>query len=236
MARVVGWCAHRMEQLCNEYPDIKFVWMLHFGRWSLRTDAVAFSALNSNGEECYTQVHYAPIFKYCTDLRALDLGHSLITDISAISSLKKLRAVILTDNKIRNIDAFAELKDLEFIEMNATNKVSSLEPLRNLDNLKYINLWGSVGIEDLSPLYHHEKLEIVIFERTVPKEERQRFIDSNPNCDAYFTVDLHKGLSTNEAWRSNPYRLRLKSAFRTERAFYNWKYVTGFDEENSWST
>ena len=133
-----------MEQLCNEYPDIKFVWMLHFGRWSLRTDAVAFSALNSNGEECYTQVHYAPIFKYCTDLRALDLGHSLITDISAIFSLKKLRAVILTDNKIRNIDAFAELKDLEFIEMNARNKVSSLEPLRNLDNLKYINLWGGV--------------------------------------------------------------------------------------------
>ncbi|MBQ9902410.1 MAG: hypothetical protein IJM51_08540 [Clostridia bacterium] len=220
-----------MEKLCEAYPDIKFVWMIAFGHWHLRTDAVAFAALNSNGEEFYNQDHYAPIFKYCTDLRALDLGHSLITDISDISSLKKLRAVILTDNKIRNIDAFAELHDLEFIEMNATNNVTSLEPLRNLNNLRFVNLWNSSDAKDLSPLYHHDKLEIAILDRSVPKEEREKFIASNPDCKSFFYVDYTLGLTTTKEWRENPYRVMLKHMFRTDRAFFNWQYVTGFDEE-----
>ena len=225
-----GLSNKEMEKLCDAYPDIKFVWVVHFGPWHLRTDAVAFAALNSNGQEFYTQAHYAPLFKYCTDLRALDLGHSLITDISAISSLKKLRAVILTDNKITDIAAFSELQDLEFIEINATNKVKTLEPLRNLKNLRYVNFWSSVGINDLSPLYNHEKLEIAIFDRAVAQEERDKFISSNPNCNTFFYVDYNQGLTTTKEWRENPYRVRLKKMFRTEKAFFNWKYVTGFDE------
>jgi Leucine-rich repeat (LRR) protein len=220
-----------MEKLCAAYPDIKFVWMIHFVKWYVRTDAVAFSSLNSIGKSVYTQDDYAPLFKYCTDLVALDLGHSRITDISGIASMKNLRAVILTDNKITDISAFAQLKKLELIEMNATNKVKSVEPLRDLPNLKYINLWGSMGITDLSPLYNHENLKIVIFERTIDKEEQERFIKSNPNCDTYFKVDSNK-VSTNPAWRNNPARKKLKE-FLCYNDQYDmmWRYVTGFDEE-----
>lgn len=229
-----GLSNRQMEQLCNDYPNIKFVWMVRFVNWTVRTDAVMFSTLNSEGKSKYTQVDYAPLFKYCTDLVALDLGHSRITDISAIASLKKLRAVILMDNKITDISAFAELKDLEFIEMNATNRVKSVEPLKDLKNLKYINLWGSMGISDLSPLYNHENLKIVIFERTVPKEEQENFIKSNPNCDTYFDMESVR-YSTNTAWRENPYRKKIKSLFgRTDAnnvLIREWKYVVGFDEK-----
>ena len=229
-----GLSNDQMEKLCKSYPEIKFVWMLHLVKWDIRTDAVIFSALNSDGKEIYDQYDYALIFKYCTDLRALDLGHSIITDISAISSLKKLRAVILTDNKIKDISAFSTLTDLEFIEMNATNKVSSLEPLRGLRNLKYINLWGSVGISDLSPLYDHESLEIAIFERTVPKDERSRFCSSNPNCKTFYKVDSQK-ITTNSVWRDNPYRKKIKNLFGKKNAegilIREWKYVVGFDEK-----
>lgn len=229
-----GLSDKEMEQLCSEYPDIKFVWMLHLVKWDIRTDAVIFSALNSNGNEIYNQNDYAPIFKYCTDLRALDLGHSIITDISAISSLKKLRAVIFTDNKIKDISSFAELKDLEFIEMNATNKVGSLEPLRGLQNLRYVNFWGSVGITDLSPLYDHEKLEIAIFERSIESDEQERFKNSNPNCKTFFKVDSRK-ITTNSTWRENPYRKYLKDHFGKKNdqgiLIREWKYVVGFNEE-----
>ncbi len=230
-----GFSNKDMEQLCEAYPSVKFVWMVKFAKYQVRTDAVVFSALNSNGQELYDQYDYAPLFRYCTDLRALDLGHSLITDISAIASLKKLRAVILTDNIITNISAFAELEDLEFIEMNSTNKVSSVEPLKDLKNLKYINLWGSVGLTDLSPLYAHKNLKLVIFERTASKEERARFMESNPDCETYFDVDRYRNLSTNAAWRENPYRVKLKSVFgkmdSSGRLIREWKYVVGFDEE-----
>ena len=221
-----------MEQLCEAYPKIKFVWMIHFVHWDVRTDAVVFSSLNSIGSSVYTQRDYAPLFKYCTDLVSLDLGHSRITDISAIANLKKLRAVILVDNKIRDISAFAELKDLEFIEMNATNRVQSIEPLKDLKNLKYINMWGSMDITDLSPLYNHENLKLTIFERTISLEEQKRFKESNPGCEAYFKVDSAH-ITTNNAWRSNPYRKKIKNAnIRKDLGiFMHWMYIVGFDEE-----
>lgn len=215
-----------MEELTNTYPDIKFVWIVKFQRWRVRTDAVVFSALNSNEEEIFNEKDYAPLLKYCTDLVALDLGHSLIKDISSVAKMKNLRAIILTDNKITDISAFAELKDLEFIEMNI-NRVKTVEPLKDLTNLKYINLWSSKAATDLSYLYNHENLLITIFHRTVPKEERQRFRESNPNCDSYFIVDSEK-ITTNKAWRSNPYRIKLKKAFK------NWKKVVGWSEETGY--
>ncbi len=215
-----------MEELTNTYPDIKFVWIVKFHRWKVRTDAVVFSALNSNNEEIYDEKDYAPLLKYCTDLIALDLGHSLIKDISSVANMKNLRAIILTDNKITDISAFAELKDLEFIEMNI-NRVKTVEPLKDLTNLKYVNLWSSKSATDLSYLYNHENLLITIFHRTVSTEERQRFRESNPNCDAYFVVDSEK-ITTNKAWRSNPYRIDLK------KAFSNWKKVVGWSEETGY--
>ena len=213
-----------MEELTNAYPEIKFVWIVKFGRWRVRTDAVVFSALNSNENETYDEKDYAPLLKYCTDLVALDLGHSLIKDISSISNLKKLRAVIFTDNKISDISAFAELKDLEFIEMNV-NRIKSVEPLKDLNNLKYINIWSSKTATDLSPLYNHDSLELAIFHKTVPSDERQRFKESNPDCQTFFMVDINKNLSTNKAWRENPYRIELK------KAFSGWKKVVGWSEE-----
>ncbi|MGN0474020.1 MAG: hypothetical protein ACI4IJ_02925 [Acutalibacteraceae bacterium] len=218
-----GLSNEEMEELGNTYPDIKFVWIIKFGRWKVRTDAVIFSALNSNGLEFYDENTYAPLFKYCHDLVALDLGHGLIADVSGVANLKKLRAVIFTDNKITDISAFAELKDLEFMEMNV-NRIKSVEPLKDLNNLKYINLWSSKSAKDLSYLYNHESLELVIFHRSVSRDERQRFRDSNPNCRAYFAVPTDT-ITTNKDWRENPYRIELK------KAFTNWRYVVGFNEE-----
>ena len=115
--------------------------------------------------------------------------------------------------------------------MNATNNISSIEPLKDLKHLKYINLWDSDLLKDLSPLYHHDNLKMAIFDHETPKAEREKFVKSNPNCLTSFTVDTHNGLTTTKEWRDNPYRANLKKVFRSDRAFYNWKYVTGFNEE-----
>ena len=216
-----------MEQLCAAYPDVKVVWMisLYNGRWRVRTDAVAFSTLTDARDrgKVYTEKVFADLFTYCTDLVAVDLGHTRVHDMTLLANDKKIRAVIFTDTKINDISPFAQLKDLEFIEMNV-NRVQSVEPLRDLEKVKYINLYSSMAIKDLSPLYHHSALELCIFHRTVSEQERARFKESNPDCEAYYTVDSVK-VTTNDAWRKNPYRLRLKEAFT------NWPYVTGFNEE-----
>ena len=212
-----------MEKLCDAYPDIKFVWMVHFQEWDVRTDAVVFSALNKPGNKQFDQNDYAPLLKYCTELRAIDLGNSLITDISDFFSLKKLRAVILNGNQITDISAFSNLYDLELIEMNGGNGIKNADALRGLQNLRYVNFWSNKELTDLTPLYDHEKLEIAIFHHTVPQKERKWFKKSNPDCDTYYTVDSSM-IHSNKQWRDNPYRKKL------EKALQNWMAVVDFDE------
>ena len=216
-----GLSNEEMSELCGEYPDIKLVWIIHLKFWDVRTDAVIFSSLN--GRHFSPESVYEPLFTYCTDLIALDLGHNLMTDISKITSLKKLKSAILMDNKLTDISPLAELKDIEFLEMNI-NRINSLEPLRNLDNLMYLDVWSSMDATDLSPLYNHKNLKIAIFHKSVPGKERKQFRESNPDCQTFYNVDSVK-VTTNEEWRSTKYRQKLKYAFT------NWKYVVGYDEE-----
>lgn len=214
-----------MEKLMEKYPSIKFVWFVKFSRYKVRTDAVAFSTLISSHKDADGLNEYtmAPLFKYCTDLVSLDVGHCHCRNISALANLKQLRALIIMNNSVVDITPLGKLSKLEFLEMNG-NYVRSVEPLAGLKNLKMINLYGSHGITDLSPLYNHSNLEMVIFDRFVPEKEQKRFIDSNPDCNTSFAVPS-EGRTTTAAWRASPLREKYKNSFR------KWQYVTGFDEE-----
>ncbi len=215
----------QMEKLMARYPDIKFVWYVRFAHYKVRTDAVAFSTLIALHEEAdkLNEDTMEPLFKYCTDLVSLDIGHCHCRDISALANLKQLRALIIMNNNVIDISPFAELTKLEFLEMNG-NYVKNIEPLSGLKNLKMVNLYGSSEIKDLSPLYNHPNLEIVLFDKNVPKAEQQRFIESNPDCNSFFAVES-EGRTTNVPWRAAPLREKYKNSFR------KWKNVTGFDEE-----
>lgn len=104
----------QMEQLMVEFPKVKFVWMIQVGAWEMRTDITAFSKGNRkvfpNGmgrfvDEEKTNLHDEDIvpLKYCTDLVFLDLGHgNRITDLTPLSGLTKLRALIVSMNKIED--------------------------------------------------------------------------------------------------------------------------------------
>lgn len=214
-----------MGTIVEQFPDVKFIWYVRVGRWCVRSDATSFSTLiadKADGRR-WNEDNFAPLFKYCTDLVSLDMGHCRIKDISGIANLKKLRGLILTDNFVEDLTPLSELKDLEFIEMN-TNNAKSVEPLKDLKKLQMLNLCGSLNLTDLSPLYHHDNLKIVIFDRLLPKEEQKRFAESNPGCDSYF-IKGQNTISTNAAWKASPMREKFKNSFR------KWNFVVGFDEE-----
>lgn len=228
-----GLSDDEMAELNNTYSGIKFVWIVNVagGRWKVRSDAKVFATLNAKVDldKQYTEKDFDSLYKYCTELVALDVGHNFNRDISEMANLKKLRAIILTDNLVTDVSCFAEMKDLEFIEANASNRIKSVEPLKDLPKLKYINFYSNKPATDLSPLYNHDNLELCIFHASVAGEERKRFRASNPNCKTYFTVDIgddpEHPITTNKAWRDIPYREKVKEAFA------NWKYVVDFNEE-----
>lgn len=127
-------------QLFDEYPEIKFVFVIKFGKYTLRTDATAFSTLLGDGNRYgYNDKTFEPI-RYCTDLMMLDLGHNGITNLENFKGLTKLRVLILADNKITNIDPIAGFTDLEFCEL-FLNDITDMSPLTGLTKLMDLNIF-----------------------------------------------------------------------------------------------
>lgn len=189
-----------LAQLQTECPSVKIVWRVYMGKWSLRTDAVAFSVL------IYTY-NYRPlttadiqVLKYCTDLQALDLGHQAINDISVIGEyLTGLRLLILADNMLTDLSPLAKLPHLHYLEF-FVNNVRDLSPLESCTEMVDLNISYNHGITDITPLLNFPKLERLWLESTAVSEaDVQLLRDTYPNAKI---VSQGSG-SIDQGWRTH---------------------------------
>ena len=214
-----------MQGLREEYPQIKFVWTVRFLNYEVRTDIQVFSTLAANLKRPGNSETFAPLFRYCTELRALDLGHMRITDISEIRHLKKLHTLILADNSISDISPLAELKELEFVEL-FCNRIKDVSPLTELPKLEDVNLCYNsamknpaaiTGCSSLKRLYISncslDAEEIAALKKGVPKD-----------CELNYTAPnaVHSGWRTNKNARS----------VKIREAFANWRKVKAYPAWN----
>lgn len=137
-------------RLSSRYPHIEFGWTLYFGDHTIRTDQTAFSTLHDGLGRGHTSAELE-VLRYCKKLRALDLGHNELTDLSFLAELDELRLLILADNQITDISPLAELDNLEYIEL-FMNRVTDLTPLSNLMHLMDLNV-AQNRLQSLEPLY-----------------------------------------------------------------------------------
>ena len=207
-----------MQGLREEYPDVKFVWMIHFLNYTVRTDIQVFSTLAVNLNRPGNSKTLAPLFRYCTELRALDLGHMGLTDISEIRNLKKLHTLILADNYIRDISPLADLKELVYVEL-FFNYFTDVSPLLALPNLEDLNLCYDKHIENATVLTGCKKLKrLYISHSGLSYEEIQTLKNGIPaDCEFNYTADnaVHSGWRTTQNARNTKIR----------EAFKNWRNV-----------
>lgn len=145
-----GLSEDEMGQLFDAHPNIKFIWWLQFGHYKLRTDATSFTtALGTGNRYGYNDKTFACL-RYCTDLMMLDLGHNHIKSLENFRGLKKLRVLIMADNKLTDISPIADFKDLEFCEL-FLNDITDLTPLTGLEHLVDLNVF-------YNPLYDNYKV------------------------------------------------------------------------------
>ena len=181
-----------MGQLREDYPEVHFVWTIHFLIYSMRTDAQCFSTLVAGGEPRGSEEEFAPIFRYCTELRALDLGHQYISDISEIRHLTKLQTLILADNRISDISPLEELHDLNFVEL-FQNQITDVTPLTKLAHLEDLNIMYNGGLENPTELVQCRSLRrLYIAHCGLSAADRQTLMQglpedcelntTNPNC------------------------------------------------------
>jgi len=166
----------------DDYPDTKIVWRVSFGgQYSLLTDETTLRTVygveNSHNE----------YLKYCTGLKYIDMGHNTtLTDISFIEYMPDLEIVILSGASITNVDAFANHKKLEWLELANCYALEDISALESCESLRFLNICFS-KVTDLSPI---ENLPLERFLYLTPKIDRETqtaFEENHPDCWVRFT-------------------------------------------------
>lgn len=130
-----------MDALNKRYDSIRFVWMVHIGRVSVRTDADFFAPVVTREHVYENQME--PL-KYCTDLVAIDLGHMAVYTCTWAENMPKLQYLILADTGVTDISPLANHDRLVFLELFMT-AVRDYSPLLSCKNLEDLNLCYTFG-------------------------------------------------------------------------------------------
>ncbi|MBR1607778.1 MAG: hypothetical protein IJ664_08695 [Clostridia bacterium] len=222
------------DELLGEFRElmapwgVKIVWTLRLGKsgYSLRTDDWVFSTRHSSKDPRLEDDEVAPL-RYATELRALDLGHNWITDVSFLEPMKELRVAILSDNRFTDLSCL-QGKPLEYLEIFNT-RVSDLSFLEGCDTLMDLNICMT-RVYDLSPLYHLKNLRrLWVGNATgVTWTERQRFLSyQKDNLEAYeFWTDIPTlyGWRGDENGPGHPRYEIIKAMFK-ENVYYDFDTV-----------
>ena len=188
-----------LDKIRKDFPNVKVAWVINFGVWHIRTDDVAFSVLISNFPYKRLTSEDIGFLKYCTDLKALDLGHQRITDLSPIAdNLPELRILILADNKITDITPLKKLKKLHYLEL-FINNITDISPLKDNKELVDLNLcYNRINNYDvISSLPKLERLWVV--GAHLNNEQYNKIISEHPNIN----INRVGGGSTGNGWRTH---------------------------------
>lgn len=201
-----GLTNEQMEELMEEFPDIKFVWRVHMGTWSLRTDALAFSTLHAYVDDVRLTNEQAQVLKYCHDLVSLDLGHNDVYDISFIKEMPNMHILIMVDNF--NRDQGGRFNDLSVLQYTPNmmyleffvSYVSDLSFLQYTKEMVDLNISYS-SVKDSTYLYDLPKIERLYMESTaIPYSEFENLQKTYPDC---YMVYYGSG-SVDQGWRTHP--------------------------------
>lgn len=190
-----------------ENEDFSLVWTMKFAKWSVKTDATAFSTLNNGDYKRGSKTFEC--LQYCTNLYALDLGHNTIDDLSFLENMTSLRYLILADNRISDISVLSNLTELTYLEL-FFNRITDINALKGLENLKDLNLCFC-PIEDYSALESLPQLErLWFFSYNLKPEDKEAIRRLLPGCE----INLETKNAVAEGWREHPHYDAIFKTFR----------------------
>ncbi len=214
-----GFSDEEMAVLRDAHPEMEVVWRVYMGggAYSLRTDGLVFSAMAGEGDLKPTLISEdVQVLRYCRDLRALDLGHMQLEDISFLSDLPELRLLILADCPFTDMTEIGKLSHLTYLEVFLNFSVNTLEPLSHLSDLRDLNISYMPHANDYEYLYGLKNLERLWANHCeLTYEARQGLMENIvPTCEIHAMEDE----SSTGGWRDdNPKYLALVEMFDTGR-------------------
>ena len=225
------------ERMYYGYPDIFFGWRfsLDNGRCGVRTDATAFSTLKTDDSPRMGNASTSWV-QFCPYLRALDLGHNAISDLSFLEKAPKLKVLILADNRISDLSPIACQTELEYLEL-FMNDIVDISPLANLTMLKDLNLCAN-NITDLSPLYGLPNLERIWLSRNygITQEQKDELRAHFPDAEIVYASYGTTGVIYDENGQEIPGTgWRKHERFRIVWTIFNKGEYLPWDAEIEWN-
>ena len=225
--RETEWSVADMERLEETYPEIDFVWTLHFGSWTVTSDITCFSTLRTGSEDShrYTNEELYPLLRFCHHLRALDLGHNALTDLTLIGQMRELQVLILADNgTLTDISPLAELSELYYLELFLCRDVADFTPLAALTRLEDVNLSYDRYFDDLGIFENCPGFEMGWFRNTgVTREQAAVFLEAHPGVTLIVGSPSDPS-STAFGWRETERNAAIRRAFTYWPTVADWRH------------
>lgn len=194
-----------MGALCNQYPNVRFVWTVSLGpNIRLRTDATYFMPYQY---KCDFTDKDAVNLKYCVDLICLDLGHFPISDVSFLANMPHMKYLILALTKVTDISSMAGMQELEYAELFTTG-IRDYSPLLTCPNLRDLNICYATP-PDCSVLRQLTQLENLYIKEWTPLPYLDELKAALPHVNIV-NKSVESSSSTSDGWRKLPryYQMR----------------------------
>lgn len=209
-----------LAKIRDDYRDqTKVVWRVEFGEGSTMTDAeIIRSTWGLRDSNCKNLI-------YCEDARFLDFGHNgdenscYWKDCSFVAGMPNLEAAIFSGSYVADISAFANCKNLKFLEIAFCGNVTDISALAACEKLEMLNI-SFTSVTDISAL---EKLPMKLLcaknysNKRISQEDQDRFQQLHPDCWSQYVGEQPYG----SGWRYDkdeitplPYYALLREVFR----------------------
>jgi len=219
-----------MDALNRRYPDISIVWTVMVGHVPVRTDSIIFYPAAIDQYHLPSNEEMQKL-RYCTELVAVDIGHSEATDCNWLAYTPHVKYLILADTNISDISPLAGLKELVYVELFNTD-IQDYTPLLECTKLQDLNIGETYG--DPEPLtrmtWLHNLQWHPIQDHPVLGPKAEQLKEQLP--DTNITLKTRRK-NIGGPWRMLPnyylFRELLGGGFYNQERIYNgnWDYEDG---------
>ncbi|MFT6029490.1 MAG: hypothetical protein ACI8O8_001226 [Oleiphilaceae bacterium] len=125
-----------------------------------------------------------------TEVVSLNFEDNLISDLSPVSNLLKLRGLVLDDNNISDFFALSQLAELRLVQARNNVNLSNVNAITYMGNLKFLRLSGA-GTDAKISCADLDKLSIDILSREIGNPNSPPEFEPPESCNGTSTTGIN---------------------------------------------